>query len=319
MCDVSIIVPMYNVSAFLDRSFASLLGQTKQEGIEYIFVDDCSSDDTVEKLKSLIKNYQLTSFKLIEHTINRGSAAARNAGLDVSSGKYVGWLDADDWIEPPMFDVLYKEAEAKQLDLVSCDYYLNYESQELEMIQINRARETFMLDLLQGHVQGMLWNKLFRRSLIEHHNIRFLDGFNMAEDRNFLFKYLYYANHIGHINQVFYHYAQTSSSAMTRDYSIKRIEDEIANDGDISTFIKSHDIHFISAEVVGNFLFRAKKRLLFSRNLRDIKKWVSTYPETNNNANIHTLFIYHRMIASLALKERWSIIQFILFLKKLLK
>ena len=98
---VSIITPMYNVAKVLHRSFDSIIAQT-QGNLEYVLVDDCSKDDTLKEIDCLRSSVTRDdiSFVALHHDVNRGVAAARNTGLDHASGKYIYFLDSDDYIDP---------------------------------------------------------------------------------------------------------------------------------------------------------------------------------------------------------------------------
>ena len=122
---VSIITPLYKVEDFIARCADSLFRQSYTE-IEYIFVDDCSSDRSVEVLLQVAERYpQLQQqIRILHHESNRGVAAARETGLAAATGEYVYWVDADDWIEPDAIEKMVVRSEQGQKDIIACGWYL---------------------------------------------------------------------------------------------------------------------------------------------------------------------------------------------------
>ena len=115
MPKVSVIVPVYNVEQYLERSMNCLLNQTLKD-IEIICIDDCSTDNSLEILK---KYEKLDSkFKIISLNKNQGAAIARNKGLEIADGEYLGFIDPDDSIDLNFYEELYKKAKEDDFDIV---------------------------------------------------------------------------------------------------------------------------------------------------------------------------------------------------------
>ena len=112
---ISIIVPVYNVSAYIDRCVSSLLCQTLSP-LEIIFIDDGSTDDSVSKIRSLIKN---KPWCVLLRQTNQGLSSARNAGIKIAQGDYLSFVDSDDAISPNFCEVTYQKAQASKADLVA--------------------------------------------------------------------------------------------------------------------------------------------------------------------------------------------------------
>ena len=112
---VSVIVPVYNSSTYIDKCMTSLVNQTLDD-IEIIVIDDGSNDDTLKKLEKYKRKIKLIKQK------NSGVASARNKGLMNATGEYIAFVDSDDWIEQDMFQVMYNKAMEKNYDAVECDF-----------------------------------------------------------------------------------------------------------------------------------------------------------------------------------------------------
>lgn len=112
---ISIIIPVYGVEKCIERCARSLFEQTLKEGIEYIFIDDCTPDKSIEIVKRVLEEYpeRKEQVKIVRHEHNRGVAAARNTALDAATGEFVFFVDADDWIENATIETLV----SKQLEV----------------------------------------------------------------------------------------------------------------------------------------------------------------------------------------------------------
>ena len=122
---VSVLVPVYNVSKYIERCAHSLFQQTFDD-IEYVFVNDCSPDDSIKKLQKVIEQYpnRKKRVQIIHHDKNRGASVSRNTCLENSTGKYIQFIDSDDWIESDMIETMYNKAETESADIVVCDFVI---------------------------------------------------------------------------------------------------------------------------------------------------------------------------------------------------
>lgn len=196
--DVSVIIPMFNVEHVMDRCLNSIAAQ-KIERVEYLFIDDCSTDATIVKLFDWIEKQKTSSvvYRLIRHHSNRGVAAARNTGLEHAQGKYIYYVDADDFIEPNTLQTLYRNAEEKKLDIVGCEWFLSFKQNERHMIQPDAASgEELFRKMAEGTMRWNLWLFLIRRALYEEHQIRFIPQMNMGEDMMVMLKLSLHANKV---------------------------------------------------------------------------------------------------------------------------
>ncbi len=146
---VSILVPVCNVSDYIERCAHSLFQQTFYD-IEYVFVNDCTPDDSIEKLQKIIEQYpnRKPFVKIIHHDKNRGVAAARNTAIDNSSGKYLQHIDSDDWVELDMIETLYNKAETEQADIVVSDILMEKKNgtfYEKEIIDDEKRKKIILL------------------------------------------------------------------------------------------------------------------------------------------------------------------------------
>ena len=122
---VSVIVPFYNAGKHIERCAESLMRQTLKDGIEFVFVNDGSTDDSLDKLVSVVSKYPYRSTQVkIESQPNQGSAAARQKGHDCAVGDYLIHCDADDWVEADMYESLLAVADREDADVVCSSFFM---------------------------------------------------------------------------------------------------------------------------------------------------------------------------------------------------
>ncbi|MDR1653744.1 MAG: glycosyltransferase [Prevotellaceae bacterium] len=221
---VSILVPVYNVSKYIERCAHSLFQQTFED-IEYVFVNDCTPDNSIEKLQKIIDRYPTRkSVKIINHEKNRGLAAARNTAIDNSTGKYILHIDSDDYIELDMVEQLYQVAEKKQADITVCDFFRETARQTVicyDFIAYDRE-ERFRNILTVEKSEGYIWNKLIRRELYELPDCRLPAGLDFWEDLYVVTLFYYYTNKIAKVDKPLYHYVMYNENALTNNSCNKK-------------------------------------------------------------------------------------------------
>ena len=227
MCKVSIIVPVYNVENYLSRCIESIQNQTLKD-IEIILVNDGSKDNSL----LICENYAKQDARIIVISQkNCGVSAARNKGLKIAAGEYVGFVDPDDWIEPNMFEELYKQAIEINADVCMCDYYIdkNGKSTPVKLI-VNKAYlegseiiENIIANMIgnpslnsRNHIiMGSVWRLIAKRDLLIKNNIKFNTRVPIMEDLLFCIELLIKCNRLGIKRGLFYHYVQHGKTAVS--------------------------------------------------------------------------------------------------------
>ncbi len=209
---ISIIVPVYNTSAYLRRCLDSLLNQT-YHNIEIIVINDGSTDSSAELCNRYAESHPGKIFLL--HTENKGLSAARNLGLSIAKGDYVGFVDSDDWCEPEMFQRLYDITDKQHADMGSCAVLEDFGDTKIEnniyKCTYSNDCATMLQELLVNpNVYGYAWNKLFRRSSIG--TLRFDEKLMSCEDFDFCVNFALNIRKAVHSEAKLYHYRQHSAS-----------------------------------------------------------------------------------------------------------
>ena len=232
MVDISIIVPIYNASKYLKKCLDSLVNQTKKE-LEFILINDGSTDDS----ESIIKSYEDDRIKYFKRS-NHGIGKTRNFGINKSTGKYIMFLDSDDYLKTDACEVLYKRIEKEKLDLVVCDFY-RVNSNVLEE-KINYFKNTSLKDnpKLLLDINLAPWNKIYRSDLIKDNKIKFVEDLKY-EDAPFVALALLKSKNIGKVNKALVYYMVHDKSETTvRD---ERIFDIIKIVDIIRGYFKNYD------------------------------------------------------------------------------
>lgn len=215
---ISVIVPVYGVEKYLEKCAASLMQQS-YKNIEIIFVDDCSPDKSEEILAEVSKIDK--RIKVIRNKVNSGLSFSRNAGLEAANGKYIVFIDSDDYVNPYMIEKLYKRLKTDHSDMSLCSFaYVNENGVILDNEQDNPIRDgviTGQKVLMQKFFEErnwywiVAWNKLYRKELFE--NTRFPNG-KIHEDE-FIAHLIYHnCQRVSCISDKLYMYRQRENSIM---------------------------------------------------------------------------------------------------------
>lgn len=252
---VSIIIPVYQVSEYVERCIRSVMAQSYQD-IECVIVDDCGEDDSIEKCERLIKEYDDNEgretkddnvrgrirFRIIRHERNRGLSAARNTGTHEATGDYLYYLDSDDEITDDCIEKLMQRViEDPDIEMVQgsvCRHQMNGESVVspkkivLPIASSNEEVRKCYYQYKQIHVN--VWNKLLKRRVITENNILFKEGL-LHEDFLWVFYLLKYVKKAAFVADITYHYQirtqsiTTSTDEKTRGYHFSIIYRDIMN------------------------------------------------------------------------------------------
>ncbi len=233
MPKISVVIPVYNAENHLRECVASLLAQTETD-CEFIFVDDGSTDDSAE----IISEFAQTDSRIKQiGQENQGVSAARNAGISMANGDYLGFVDADDFIEKDMFAVLLTHAEKSSADIVVSNFYAEQGSAKL-LVQFDfpvnhfygkaEIRERIFPYFIEKDLMNSACNKIFRHELIARNEIQFPLGVALGEDAIFNMKAFNKAEAVYYTDYAGYHYREVAGSAtrniLGKDYFQKALD-----------------------------------------------------------------------------------------------
>lgn len=291
MPKVSVIIPVYNVEKYIERCSKSLFSQTLDD-IEFIFIDDCTPDRSIDILKGVLDNFpkRKENVKIMRMPKNSNLAAVRKFGIEIATGDYIIPCDSDDWVDADLYEKMYIEAVKSNADVVICpviDEYENYSS-----MRKFREYPCSGKEVVSGWYCtnfGMhVWCKLIRRNLLIENNLYPYEGINLWEDNGLMLRALYYVNKISAIKDSAYHYNQANINAISVSYGHQGIEQMIKCAMLIDDFYSNKQDAEKYTKTVNALKFLAKINLVTTR-YDWLKEFYALFPESNEAVNYISL------------------------------
>ena len=281
---LSVIVPVYGVEKYMAQCARSLFSQDMQ-GLEFIFVDDCSPDNSIPILETII-NCEYPSLKeniqIIRLPQNKGVSNARNVGISKATGEYVTFCDSDDWIEADMYSSLHSTAKETNADISACNFVNEYDGYTRVINQpYSSDMEINMRRLLVGDIFPSLCTSIVRRSLYVNHFVTFPDGMNMGEDLAVNVCLYCHAARIVSLSKPFYHYRHYKESACMQK-SLSSIESDIQVAAFIEAYLTKKSLFYKYSKEIYFREFFSKLPLWNNSNFKNYKRWLTLYDRTNN-------------------------------------
>lgn len=212
MIKVSVIIPVYKVEQYIEKCVRSLMEQTMKEAMEYLFINDCSPDDSMRVLKGTLEDYpeRISQVRFFDLPENHKTAYVRTLGLKEAKGEYVIFCDADDWVDAEMYEVMYRTAKEKEVDIVVCNLLRHakegvfgskyeFRSYPPDVIKYLYEQDIFRFSACT--------TKMVRRSIFEEYDCYPFPGINQSEDLNMWIRYFCHAKSLYHLkDKYYYHY-----------------------------------------------------------------------------------------------------------------
>lgn len=279
MPTITVITPVYNVKRFIRKCAESLLCQTFTD-VEYIFVDDASTDGSVDILKSIIDNFPEKNIKIISHSENRGLPSSRKTGYEASTGKYIFNCDGDDWVEMTMLEKLYSAVQSLDIDYAYCDFYLTYEHTEryIKCPAFSTADEALRKGYLSGSAKYNVWNKLIKRELYD--GVVFPVEHKKGGEDMIMLGVLSKARSVAYVPEALYHYVKTNSSAISENFSEQRLID-IRYNADTAIRLLRQTYPIDLETEIAFFKLNVKLPFLITEDPNKYEVWKEWYPEVN--------------------------------------
>lgn len=229
---LTVIIPVFNTDKYLERCLESVINQS-YKNLEIIIINDGSTDNSHSIIDRYCGNNNITYIPLKK---NCGLGNARNIGLDNATGEYVAFVDSDDWVDSNFYYTLIKYIEKYSLDIAVAGIINEYDDRKAFTYRYkypfnNQITGKFALNLLikstnqDIYITPIVNNKVYKRDIIEHYNLRFLND-NYNEDDIFSFQLFNVIQSVGVIKDTYYHYYQRATS-ITGQFKQKHIDDLI--------------------------------------------------------------------------------------------
>lgn len=273
MPKISVIIPVFGVEKFIERCARSLFEQTLDD-IEYIFIDDCTPDKSIEILYNVIEKYPNRKSQVVIHKMptNSGQAKVREWGITNATGDYVIHCDSDDWVDCTFYEKLLEKAIEENADIVYCDYYIS-----------DGYNNIYTRDVQPRLMHGPLWNKLVKSSL--YSKLEEFPKDNKAEDGAIMVQLSFFAKRILHMDTALYYYYSNPDSICgdkSEQKCIAKLRQEINNTDLRIRFLTRHNcLRKYRNDIIKWKYFSRNNILPLIRDTKYYKLWASTYPEIN--------------------------------------
>lgn len=278
---VSVIVPVYNAARYIGKCVDSLMRQTLKE-LEYIFVDDCSQDDSYEVLTKVLSDYpeRAEDVKTVRHAVNLGVSQARNSALEIASGEFTAFCDSDDWVDERMYETLYDEAVSESAEIVMCGFFFAHHDRNVFHRSIIRT-DGDKIGMMKSYLREE-WNvsfpALISKALFDRSGYRFPVGIRFTEDFHLMVRLVYEARKIVRVDDALYYYNQTNASSVMTNLNLDTHKDEILTSLEIEKWMREKGIEEALRKEMGWRFLKAKKHFIYN-NLFD--EFRSVHPSSN--------------------------------------
>lgn len=257
MIKVSVIIPVYNTEKYLEKCLESLINQTLEE-IEIICVNDGSTDSSAD----ILSRFESKSSKIkIIHQSNLKQGAARNRGLRIATGEYIGYVDSDDWVDLEYYEKLYNTAKKYDSDIALATNVRIGNGKTKKRLNITSEGIYSSLqnkfDICKQSKNECPTNKIYRREFLEKHNIVWPEGI-YCEDKIYTLKAVYWANSVVSVPGINYYYYRRNDSTVKTNNSKARQDRNFAR-RQVLNFLKEHNAKIRDGEF---WATKSEKRIL---------------------------------------------------------
>ena len=265
---ISIIIPVYNSEKYLKKCLDSVIKQTIKE-IEIICINDGSTD----KSDLILKEYAKIDSRIKVYTMeNKGVSAARNYGISLAAGEYIGFIDSDDWIDEDFYKNLYNAAKTENADIAVGEIKRVNKFWQKYHLKINKKSVTEDISekvkLCNVPDKCYVWNKIYKTKMLKNSDIRFEEGI-IYEDVLFTLQILNYSKKLVTVPNTLYYYLRHGNSLVTRR-DIKSKNDSIYVNKKAKQFCKDNNINIDFTEV--SYRFKIFNITIYKTKIKGLKK-----------------------------------------------
>lgn len=269
---ISVIVPVYNAEKYLHRCVDSILAQTFTD-FELLLIDDGSKDLS----GAICDEYARKDERVkVWHKENEGISATREFGLRQANGKYIQFVDSDDWIDENMLKMMIVEAEIKNSDIVNCGFTEIFPCKNVPHRFSYINKNEFLQDVVASN-WGVLWKLLINQKVILDNDIHFPRNINNGEDYYFVVNCLLNAKNVGFVDECLYFYNRCNSQSTISTPSYEKIIQQIKSTKLVENLLYKHDSRGIYKNSLNYRKYVVKEPLW---NINKIK-WLITFPKVS--------------------------------------
>lgn len=241
--DVSILICCYNVEKYINRCLSSIVKNTYINKCEILIIDDCSKDNTQKIIQDFLTINKTLNMTFIKNKKNMGISYNRQELLNKALGKYIIFVDGDDFVEKNYIEKLLNHATTENYDLVTCNFYVDYNNNSSKSYSNLTTNNLYNINGFINHeIGGYLWIKLIRREFILSNNIRFIKNLNTLEDMLFCIKLCSKQIKIGFIDDFLYHYCRDNENSYIKELKLKNYQEMLRVFNNLFLYLKRNKL-----------------------------------------------------------------------------
>lgn len=316
---VSVIIPVYNAGEYIERCAGSLFSQSLKE-IEFIFVDDFSSDNSVDLIINTLQDYpdRKEQVRIIRNLCNLGVGQSRQKGVDEAKGQYIIHCDADDWVDPDMYKTLYQIAIDNNADISVCDFVKEYDSGCIIVAQKPETDKALLFKQFSDEsLHTSFCVKLISNGIAK--NVAIEPDINHWEDFSVTPYLMLKARKIVYVNKAFYHYYISNTNSVTHTNTVRNINSSINAINSLLKKMRDDNlIDIVDPLDIYRLQWSAKKGFLLEPSQENIKLWQDTFPESNSHYKEIGIPVKFQFLTWLAIHNHYKALQFYKNMKSIL-
>ena len=279
---LSVLVPVYNVANYVRKCAESIFSQSLKN-MQIIFIDDCSTDNSIDIIKEVLDEYPSRKKDTIFCSMsqNSGQSSVRRLGYLIAEGEYVISCDSDDWVDSDYYELMYKKALQENADVVVGGFQEHFKRKnKIQSYTVLGTGKDILSQWGKEPIHMSLCNKLIKREILSRQNILPYKLINMWEDNGLMHRVLYYSENVVSVSNCGYHYNRINASSITNSYTRSAINQMIACANLLEDFYDTRPdaSRYESTRDILKYLARIN---LVTDNLTDFELYKLTFPETD--------------------------------------
>lgn len=290
MPKVSVLVPIYKVEKYIERCVRSLFEQTLDD-IEYIFVDDCTPDRSIDILNAIIEEYrprfakEKKTSQIVRMPTNSGIAAVRRYGIQFCTGEYITHCDSDDWVETDIYELMYHEAKRIDADMVLCGHRETDGVNVLhEHYHTHTDKDKLIRSMLTMAESWSMWTTICKKSLYMN-DIKY-PPYAMGEDMVLTLQLVLRASKFGVVDKILYNYCCTPNSITRTRLEDTLFRHRVEATENVQVVLSVFDSYGLTDNYSNELLVLKYKQKRLAASLAINKKysktWLSIFPEIDS-------------------------------------
>ena len=308
MTKISIIIPIYKAEKHIERCVRSLMEQTIKEGIEFIFVNDCTPDNSMQILNQILSKYphRKEQTVILNNEKNLGPSDSRKRAINIAKGMYIGCCDSDDWIEKDMYESMYNATKNGLIDIVVSDYWCEKKTEQYihRFYPSNNPQDALAKMNDNHYFSYAMWNQIIKQNIIKE-QIQYIIPTKLREDTFLMMRVYFFSNTINFISKPFYHYwiDNTSSLCHNADRSMEAWIEQVQNINNITKLLYSSS-YMKYHQGVNIFKFKLKKEYI--KTFPNLKVYYYTFRDSHHDYVKDANKTYNSFIKYLKMKIIWD-------------